>query len=104
MTPDLHPQTLQHLQRALESTLEGTGLHGRVLLFGSRVQGRSTPQSDIDLALDFEPIADAKTLNRLREAFDVLPILQSVDVVNLLSLNEAFQRSIREHHWVIYEC
>ena len=63
----------------------------KVFVFGSPATGRSVSRSDIDLGIDLgHPIAP-DVLVALREAFDELPILQRVDVVDFSSVDETFK-------------
>jgi predicted nucleotidyltransferase len=77
--------------RELARTLLASEPCVKVFVFGSRATGRSVTRSDIDLGFDLgHPIAP-EVLAALREAFDDLPILQRVDVVDFSSVDETFR-------------
>lgn len=64
----------------------------RIFLFGSRATGRAVSRSDVDLGIDVgHPLAPG-VLDRLRDAFDDLPILQKVELVDFASVDPAFRR------------
>jgi predicted nucleotidyltransferase len=84
------PQGFQDAVRRLATTVLADEPRVRLLPFGSRATGRSDPRSDIDVGVDLGHPVDTVTLNRLREAFDELPILQKVDVVDLASVDDDF--------------
>jgi predicted nucleotidyltransferase len=74
-----------------------------VFVFGSRATGRSVARSDIDLGIDLgHPIAP-KVLSAIREAFDELPILQRVDVVDFSSVDETFKAVAFQKIKSVYE-
>lgn len=75
----------------------------KVFVFGSRATGRSVTRSDIDLGIDLgHPIAP-EVLAALREAFDELPILQRVDVVDFFSVDETFKTIALKQFKSLYE-
>lgn len=74
-------QVLQQLAERVAQVLAGRRY--RLYLFGSRACGEASPRSDYDLALWADPPLDLATLARLREELDNLPILQSIDLVEL---------------------
>ena len=57
----------------------------KVFLFGSRATGRAGSRSDIDLGIDLGHAIAPEVLASLRDAFDELPIMQKVDVVDWVS-------------------
>ena len=63
----------------------------KLILFGSRATGRAGVRSDIDIGIDLGyPIAP-DVLVAVRDAFDDLPILQKVDVVDFSTVDESFK-------------
>jgi predicted nucleotidyltransferase len=74
-----------------------------VFLFGSRAAGRGDPRSDIDLGVDLGHPVDLETMSGLRDAFDDLPILQKVDIVDFATLDEAFRRVALERRVLLFE-
>lgn len=75
----------------------------KIFVFGSQATGRSVARSDIDLGIDVgHPIAP-EILIALREAFDDLPILQRVDVVDFSSVDETFKAVALQKIKSLYE-
>lgn len=74
-----------------------------VFVFGSCATGRSVPRSDIDLGVDLGHPISPEVLAALREAFDDLPILQRVDVVDFSSVDETFKAVALQKIKSIYE-
>jgi predicted nucleotidyltransferase len=98
LPPGFHAAVRKLAATALESEPQV-----RVLLFGSRATGRSDPRSDIDLGIDLGHPIDPGTLARLREAFEDMPILQKVDVVDFASLDADFRRVALERTVLLFE-
>ena len=63
----------------------------QLFLFGSRATGRAVPRSDIDIGLYLGHPVSPEVLAAIREAFDELPILQKVDVVDFATVDDAFK-------------
>lgn len=58
----------------------------RIFFFGSRVTGKSTERSDIDIGIQgCSSEVDLSALAKIREEVDNLPLLYKVDVVDLSS-------------------
>ena len=75
----------------------------KVFIFGSRATGRSVTRSDIDLGIDLgHPIAP-EVLAAIRDAFDDLPILQRVDVVDFSSVDGTFKTVALQQIKSLYE-
>ena len=75
----------------------------KVFVFGSRATGRSVTRSDIDLGIDLaHPIAP-EVLAAIRDAFDDLPILQRVDVVDFSSVDGTFKTVALQQIKSLYE-
>lgn len=87
----------------LAGTILASESYVKVFVFGSQATGRSVARSDIDLGIDVgHPIAP-ETLIALREAFDDLPILQRVDVVDFSSVDETFKAVALQQIKNVYE-
>jgi predicted nucleotidyltransferase len=68
--------------KELAGTIFASESYVKVFVFGSQAAGRSVARSDIDLGIDVgHPIAPEDSA-AVRVAFDGLPILQRVDVVD----------------------
>jgi len=75
----------------------------RVVLFGSRAQGRSHPRSDFDLAVVGDVPLPLKDFYALADELDELPTLYRFDWVDLARVSERFRASALQHVEVIYE-
>ena len=89
--------------RELARTLLASEPCVNVFVFGSRATGRSVTRSDIDIGIDLgHPIAP-EVLSAIREAFDDLPILQQVDVVDFSSVDGTFKTVALQQIKSLYE-
>ena len=75
----------------------------KVFLFGSQATGRAGSRSDIDLGIDLGHAIAPEVLTALREAFDELPIMQKVDVVDFFGVDEAFKAVALQEIASLYE-
>ena len=75
----------------------------KVFLFGSRATGRAGSRSDIDLGIDLGHAIAPVVLAALRDAFDELPIMQKVDVVDFFGVDEAFKAVALQQIASLYE-
>ena len=78
--------------RVIRSHLAGKNV--RVLPFGSRARGDSRIWSDIDVAVQTNPLFPAGSLSALREALEESSCLLNVDVVDFNDANAAMRESI----------
>jgi predicted nucleotidyltransferase len=87
----------------LAGTILASESYVKVFMFGSQATGRSVARSDIDMGIDLgHPIAP-EILIALREAFDGLPILQRVDVVDFSTVDETFKTVALQKIKSLYE-
>lgn len=77
--------------------------HYRVFYFGSRVTGRSTERSDIDIGLETDQRMPLDVLASLREDLDEIPVLQKIDLVDFGCVTPEFAREAKRTAEVIYE-
>jgi predicted nucleotidyltransferase len=75
----------------------------RIILFGSRATGRGGPRSDFDLGFDAAEPLDARVTTEIRERLDNLPILQTVDVVDLSQASAEFRALAESEAVALYE-
>lgn len=69
----------------------------RAVLFGSRATERARERSDWDIGIVGPGPVDGAVLERIREALDALPTLQTFDVVDLATVApEMRERALRE--------
>lgn len=90
MHPSLNvdPATLQHLCRQHRI--------GRLALFGSQLKGTATPESDIDLLVEFEPDARPTLLDMAQIEIDLSQALggRKVDVRTPQDLSRYFRDEV----------
>jgi predicted nucleotidyltransferase len=89
--------------RELARTLLASEAHLKVFVFGSRATGRSVTRSDIDIGIDLEHPVAPDVLMAIRDAFDDLPILQRVDVVDFSSVDGTFKTVALQQIKSLYE-
>lgn len=86
-----HPD-LELVRRIIRAHLADKGV--RVQLFGSRARGDARTWSDIDIAVQAEPVLPAGILSSLREALEESSCLLNVDVVDWNDADAALRESI----------
>lgn len=64
----------------------------KVFLFGSRVFGRCSYNSDIDVAIQPGRDFDDRILYRIKEELEESPVPFQVDIINLNEVDEDFKR------------
>ena len=74
-----------------------------VFLFGSRATGQAGVRSDIDVGIDLGHPIPPDVLAAVRDAFDELPILQKVDVVDFSTVDESFKSVALRQTMSLYE-
>ena len=89
--------------RELARTLLASEPSVKVFVFDSRATGRSVTRSDIDLGFDLEHPIAPEVLAAIRDAFDDLPILQRVDVVDFSSVDGTFKTVALQQIKSLYE-
>jgi predicted nucleotidyltransferase len=75
----------------------------KVFLFGSRATGRASSRSGIGLGIDLSHAIAPEVLVALRDAFDKLPIMPKVDVVDFSCVDEAFKAVALQQIASLYE-
>ena len=78
--------------RVVRSHLAGKS--ARVLLFGFRARGDSSIWSDIDVAVQTNPLLPADSLSALREALEESNCLLNGEVVDVQDADAALRESI----------
>jgi predicted nucleotidyltransferase len=95
--------TVEQKAKELASTLLASEPYIKIFVFGSRATSRSVDRSDIDVGIDLgHPIAP-DVLAAIRDAFDGLPILQRVDIVDFSSADDTFKSVALKHIKSLYE-
>jgi type I restriction enzyme S subunit len=90
MSLDVRSDHLKIVQDILNKHVPGW----EVWAFGSRVTGKATETSDLDLAIIGDTPLDFETLAALRDAFSESRIPYKVDVVDWASISETFRKII----------
>lgn len=80
--------TLEMLQRVLRQFLP-SGY--RALLFGSRATGTARPNSDWDIGILGPTELPLAAAGNLREAFEELPTLHTIEIVDLSTVPDTFR-------------
>lgn len=80
--------TLETLKEVLRRFLP-TGYHA--LLFGSRATGTAQPNSDWDIGILGPAELPLAAAGDLREAFEELPTLHTIEIVDLTTVPETFR-------------
>jgi len=100
MSLDVRPDYLKIVQDILSAHVPDR----EVWAFGSRVTGKATETSDLDLAIIGETPLEFETLAALRDAFSESRIPYKVDVVDWATISETFREIIRKDKVVIQKC
>ena len=62
-----------------------------VFFFGSRVNGRSVEQSDIDIGIEGDKPLPPGLLSDIQDEIEALPVLYKIDAVDFAKVNESFK-------------
>ena len=92
--------SLDHLQ-LIRSILSRFVPEIEVRAFGSRVDGRSKPYSDLDLAIMTEKPLPPRTAALLSEAFSESDLPFKVDLVDWAEISESFRKIISEKNVIV---
>ena len=77
--------------------------HRTVWAFGSRVNGKVKPFSDIDLAIMGQDSVSPEIRLHLQEAFNNALLPMKVDLVEFHTLPMSLQQNIQQHHAVFFK-
>ena len=94
---DLPPQHLATIRRILAEQVPEC----EVRAFGSRVDAKAKPYSDLDLALVGPARLDLGRLGRLREALQESNVPIRVDLLDWDTISESFRRIVERKYEVI---
>ncbi|MCS7244427.1 MAG: nucleotidyltransferase domain-containing protein [Candidatus Calescibacterium sp.] len=75
----------------------------RILLFGSRVTGKSKTFSDIDIAIETKNSVPFRTRRILKEKIDNVSGIYTADLIFLNDVDNSFREIIIENGQVLYE-
>ncbi|MFH1829814.1 MAG: nucleotidyltransferase domain-containing protein [Pseudomonadota bacterium] len=94
---DVRPEHLAEIRRIL-------ALHApdcEVRAFGSRVNGRPEPSSDLDLVLMGPEKFDWRFIERLKDAFAASDLPFMVDVIDWHDMSEEFRNLVEKKYEVV---
>lgn len=77
------------------------GAHWQVFLFGSQANATAHATSDIDIGILGLTTVSLEKMAAIREAMDRIPTLRSIDVVDLRSVSQRFQKQALERAKVL---
>nr|EES51714.1 MAG: DNA polymerase, beta domain protein region [Leptospirillum ferrodiazotrophum] len=97
MSLDVRPDHLKIVQDILSAHVPDR----EVWAFGSRVTGKATETSDLDLTIIGETPLDFETLAALRDAFSESRLPYKVDVVDWATISETFREIILKEKVVV---
>lgn len=75
----------------------------RVFFFGSRVAGRGTERSDIDVGIEGEELISAKALLDIQEEIEELPTLYKIEIVDFKRVAPIFKEVALQYIELISE-
>jgi len=77
--------------------------HYKVFFFGSRVVGKGSDRSDIDIGIEAAEKIPGNIMVKIKFDLDDLAILQKIDLVDFKSVSDDFKRVAEQNIEVIYE-
>lgn len=69
----------------------------RVFFFGSRVSGKATDRSDIDVGIEGPEKIETATMSNIKDEIEDIPTLFTIDIVDLASTTEKFRQVAKQH-------
>ncbi|MBI4235626.1 nucleotidyltransferase domain-containing protein [Candidatus Peregrinibacteria bacterium] len=69
----------------------------RVFFFGSRVTGKNTERSDIDIGIEGPIPVDVETMMEIEEEIDKLPTLYKIEIVDFVKVEPKFKQVAKQH-------
>jgi len=94
---DVRPDHLAIIRDILRTHVPGHP----VWAFGSRVTGRASPTSDLDLAVIGDVPLDFVVLAELKDALSISSIPYKVDIVDFATITPEFRKLIRARYRVV---
>ena len=77
--------------------------HYRIFYFGSRISGKATSRSDLDVGIKAEDKISFDVMARIREELEQIPMLQKIDIVDFSLVSEDFINQAKKDIKIIYE-
>jgi predicted nucleotidyltransferase len=78
-------------------------LHFRVILFGSRAEGKAREGSDYDIAIEAPGGVPFGALSKMEGDLEALPTLAKVDLVDLATADQGISTMAKNKGRVLYE-
>ena len=97
------PASVQECARWVGATLLANEPRVRIFVFGSRASGLASARSDVDIGVELSRPIPPALLDQIREAFNGLPILQRVDVLDFSRVEPEFRKIALRRVEVLYE-
>lgn len=69
----------------------------RVFFFGSRVSGKGSERSDIDVGIEGPRQLDLLTMSLIKDEIEQIPTLYTIDIVDLASTTKKFREVAKQH-------
>lgn len=69
----------------------------RVFFFGSRVSGKATDRSDIDVGIEGSEEIETATMSNIKDEIEDIPTLFTIDIVDLASTTEKFRQVAKQN-------
>jgi predicted nucleotidyltransferase len=89
---DIGQKHLETVKRIVDELMP----EGEVFIFGSRAKGPTKPHSDLDILIKGLTGVDAKTMRKLKSAFEESDLPFRVDVLDWAALTESFRKIIEQ--------
>jgi predicted nucleotidyltransferase len=68
-----------------------------LIWFGSWIKGNAYPQSDIDLAIEYNEELNSQELTHFRNWLDDFPTLYRIDLVDMKSASDLLKQEIKRY-------
>ena len=90
----INDKYLRQIRQIVLKEVEGRQV--KVYLFGSWAEGKATPGSDVDIALEGREKIDPGLVLRLREMLEESTVPYKVDIINLHEAGENLRRRVKK--------
>lgn len=69
----------------------------RLFFFGSRISGKASERSDIDIGIEGKKPVSSEVISRIKEEFEALPTLYTIDFVDFSQTEKDFKKVAKKH-------
>lgn len=91
-----HLSTQEFKKKVRKITKKYLNSKYKVFVFGSRVTGKGSDRSDIDVGIEGPKPIPVEVLGNIKEEMDDLPFLYSIDVVDFKTVSSDFYKVAKE--------